>query len=232
LLSWRPDGTVYYGSSTPVAEIGLLGLSEAVKSHSHNDLGEKQTLALAKRIIETVKRAVHEADVSSLRLTIGLHPSPEASSRLSLIDAEKFGFSTLVYQGSKKNPYYTDAPVVPLAQKMSLSSRGSVEGEFQRMLDGGSLLPLRLGPKVDVANLSRVARDLGEAGVKSFTYSSVRSQCQGCGHSEHGILSRCKSCGSDELTVLGRYSGRPVPMELWPESRRRDLERLTVVDVN
>src|SRR3989442_1883435 len=81
LLSWRPDGTVYYGSNTSAAEIGLLGLSEAVKSHSHSDLGEKQTLALAKRVVETVRRAVQEADASGLKLTIGLHPSPEASSR-------------------------------------------------------------------------------------------------------------------------------------------------------
>ena len=232
LLSWRPDGTAYYGSNTPVAEIGLLGLSEAVKSHSHSDLGEKQTLALAKRVVETVRRAVQEADASGLKLTIGLHPSPEASSRLALIDAERFGFSTLVYQGSKKNPYYNDMPAIPLAQKVGFATRASVEGELQKLLDGGSVLSLRLGPKVGLSILSRAARELGEAGVRSFTFSTVRSQCQNCGQSASGVQSRCASCGSDRLTVLGKYSGRIIPLELWSESRRRDLERLAAVDLN
>src|SRR5437879_10192199 len=109
------------------------------------DVDAKDSLVFVKKIIEAARRAISESDSRKLRIRVGLHPSPEASSRLAGIDAEKFGFSTIVYQGSKRYPYYTDVPVISLTQKIPFSTRESLEGEVQRVLDGGSLLRLLIG---------------------------------------------------------------------------------------
>ena len=232
LLSWQANGSPYYSPQTAVAEIGLLGLSEAVKHHTHTDLGEKDSVGLAKKMVEAVRKAISESDTEGLKIRVGLHPSLDASWRLASIDAEKFGFSTIIYQGSKKHPYYTDVPGMPLTHKMPLAARASLEGELQKVLDGGSILPLRLGPKVEPSNLSQVTRQLGEAGVRYFTYGAMHNRCQQCHHVSSGVQAKCEKCGSDRLTAIGRLSGRLLPLEMWPEARRRDLDRIAAYDVS
>ncbi len=232
LLSWQPDGRAYYGSQPTTAEIDLLGLGEAIKHHTHGELGGKQSLGLVKKILEAVRRAIDEAEAHKLGVRVGLHASPEASSRLAQIDSERYGFSIMAYQGSKKHPYYTDIPAVPPTQKIPFAARASLEGEIQKLLDGGAFLPIRIGPKTETSTLSRVTRQIGEAGLRYFTYTGVHYRCQKCFHVGTGIQAKCSQCGSDRLTVLGRCSGRLTPIETWPEARRRDLERFTASDLS
>jgi len=229
LLSWQTDGSAYYGSQ-PMAEISLLGLNESVKHHMKKDVDNKDSLVFLKKIIEAARRAISESDSRKLRIRVGLHPSPEASSRLASIDAEKYGFSTIEYQGSKRYPYYTDVPVIPLTQRISFSSRFSLEGEVQRFLDGGSILPLLIGEKSSTAGLTKASKLLGESGVKHFTFSKILSRCQSCYHVDTGVQAKCSKCNSDKLTIIAKYAGRLIPLDLWTESRKRDLERIASYD--
>ena len=229
LLSWQTNGSTYYGSH-PMAEISLLGLNEAVKHHIKKDVDNKDYLVFVKKIIETARRAISETDSRKLRIRVGLHPSPEASSRLAGIDSEKYGFSTIVYQGSKRYPYYTDMSAIPLTQKIPFSSRASIEGEVQRFLDGGSILPLLLGDKVEAVGLTKASQLLAESGVKHFTFSRILSRCQSCYYVDTGVHAKCSRCDSDKLTIIAKYAGRLIPLDLWTEPRRRDLDRIAAND--
>jgi ribonucleoside-triphosphate reductase (formate) len=230
LLAWQADGGAYYDSRRAHGEIGLLGLPEAVKHHTRAELWEKTSLAFAKKIVEAARRAVSEADARNIRVRVGLHSSPQASSRLASVDAEKFGFSTVVYQGSKKYPYYNDVPAVPLTQKIPFATRASIEGELQRSFDGGSLLPLMVGRKAGSLGLSRAAQELGEAGVRYFTFSSQYSRCQRCYHTNIGVRARCENCGFEHLTILVKLGGRLLPLDSWSDARQRDLDHLVSYD--
>ncbi len=232
LLSWQPDGRAYYGSQAATAEVNLLGLSEAVNHHTHSELGEKSNLGLVKKIIEAVKRTAEENEAHKLRVRVGLHASPEASSRLAQIDSERYGLSTIAYQGSRKYPYYTDIPAIPPAQKIPFATRASLEGELWKLFDGGAFLPIRISPKTEPSTLSRATRQLGEARSRYFTYTGIHYRCQKCFHAGTGMQAKCPECGSDALTVLARCSGRLSPIETWPEARRRDLEKLTANDLS
>jgi ribonucleoside-triphosphate reductase len=225
LLSWETDGSAYYGSQ-PMAEIGLLGLNEAVTHHTKKDVDAKDYLAFLRKTIEAAKRAILESDGPKLRIRVGLSPSPEASSRFASIDAEKYGFSTIVYQGSKRHPYYTDVPLIPLTQKIPLSSRAFLEGEAQKLLDGGTILPLLMGEKTETVGLARASQMLADSGVKHFTFSNMLSRCQFCYQVDNGVHAKCANCGSDKLTVVAKYAGRLSPLDLWTESRRRDVDRI------
>ena len=226
LLRWQPNGNSYYDSGRAHGEIGLLGLSEAVKYHTKSEIWEKSNSAFSGKIVEATRRAVAEADARDITVKIGTHYSPEASSRLATIDAEKFGFSTLVYQGSKKYPYYNDVPVIPLTQKVSVATRASVEGELQRTFDGGSLLPFVIGPQTDKTTLQKTGRQLAEAGVRHFTFSNFYSRCRRCFNTSVGVRARCGNCGYEHLTLLSKIGGRMIPLDMMPEARRRDLDHL------
>ncbi len=175
-----------------MAEISLLGLNEAVKHHVKKDVDTKDSLVFVKKIIEAARRAISESDSRKLRVRVGLHPSPEASSRLASIDAEKYGFSTIAYQGSKRYPYYTDVPVIPLTQKIPLSSRASLDN-------------------TEIGGLTRASQLLAESGVKHFTFSKILSRCQSCYHIDTGVHAKCSKCNSDRLTIIAKYAGR-LPM--------------------
>ena len=230
LLAWQANGGAYYDARRAHGEIGLLGLAEAVKHHTRTELWEKTSVAFAKKIVESARRAVIEADARDIRVRIGIHSSPQASARLASIDADKFGFSTVVYQGSKKYPYYNDVPGIPLTQKVPFATRASIEGELQRSFDGGALLPLTVRSKVDSSALSKASRELSGAGVRYFTFSSQYSRCQRCYNTSVGVRARCENCGFEHLTILAKLGGRLLPLDTWSEARKRDLDRVIQYD--
>lgn len=230
LLAWQTNGGAYYDSRRAHGEIGLLGLTEAIKHHTRSELWEKSSLAFAKKTIEAARRGVSETDARDIRVRIGLHSSPQASARLASIDADKFGFSTVVYQGSKKYPYYNDVPAIPLTQKIPLASRTFVEGELQRSFDGGSLLPLMVESKIDSSVLAKASREISEAGIRYFTFSRQYSRCQRCYNTSVGVRARCENCGFERLTILAKLGGRLLPLDAWSEARKRDLDRIVSYD--
>src|SRR3989442_2641133 len=120
LLSWRAKGGAYFDPKGASAEIGLLGLEEAITHHTHSPLDEKDNLGLVKKVIESARKAVQESETHGLEVRIGLHGSPEASARLARVDAENYGFSTLSYQGAKRLPYYTAMPALTVPRKIAL----------------------------------------------------------------------------------------------------------------
>jgi ribonucleoside-triphosphate reductase (formate) len=230
LLAWQANGGAYYDLRRAHGEIGLLGLAEAVKHHTRTELWEKSSLAFAKKIVEATRRGVIDADARDIRVRVGLHSSPQASARLASIDADKFGFSTVVYQGSKKYPYYNDVPAIPLTQKIPLATRTFVEGELQRSFDGGALLPLMVGSKTDSSALAKVSREISEAGMRYFTFSRQFSRCQRCYNTSAGIRARCENCGFERLTIIAKLGGRLLPLDTWSEARKRDLDRIVSYD--
>ena len=230
LLSWQTNGGSYYDSARAQGEIGLLGLAEAVQGHTKNAIWEKSSPAFAAKIVEAARRAVAEADPREIRVRVGIHSSPEAAARLASTDAEKFGFSTVVYQGSKKYPYYNDVPAIPVSQKVSIATRASVEGELQRTFDGGSILPLMGGSKTEKSTLLKTSRQMTEAGVRYFTFSKFYSRCRRCYNTSAGVRARCENCGFEHLTVLVKLGGTIRPLEMLSEARRRDLDHIVPYD--
>ncbi|HEX4919961.1 MAG TPA: anaerobic ribonucleoside-triphosphate reductase, partial [Candidatus Bathyarchaeia archaeon] len=231
LLAWRPNGGSYFDAGMTHGEIGLLGMAEAVKYLTKAEIWEKNSLAFAKKVIEAARKSVAESDARDIKVRVGIHSSPQASVRLASIDAEKFGFATVVYEGSKKYPYYNDAPTVPVTSKVPFGIRASVEGELQRVLDGGALLSIIVEPSEDPATFLSAAQKLSQAKVRNFTFSNFYSRCRRCYVPSKGVLAKCPKCGFEHLTVLTKLGGNMVPLDMLPEARKRDLDRIVRYDL-
>ena len=230
ILAWHANGGSYYDPRMAQGGIGLLGLAEAVKFHTQNEICEKSNTAFARKIVEAARRAVAESDARDIRVKVGINSSPQASARLASVDSEKFGFSTVVYQGSKKYPYYNDVPLIPLTKKVPIATRASVEGELQRVFDGGSILPLVTGQRTDKYTLLNISKQLAEAGVRYFTFSSFCSLCTRCHTMGSGVRARCENCGFEHLTTLVKLGGNMVPLDMLSDARKRDLDHIIPYD--
>ena len=121
-------------------------------------------------------------------------------------------------------------PVIPLMQKVPMMTRASIEGELQGFFDGGSLLPLLGGVQADQSGLVKVSRQLAEAGVRYFSFTSFYSRCRRCYKTTLGVQARCDNCGFEHLTILAKLGGRMLPVDMLPEARKRDLNRIIPYD--
>jgi len=113
---------------------------------------------------------------------------------------------------------------------MPLSARAPLEGEAQKILDGGTILPLLMGERTVTGGLAKTSQMLADSGVKQFTYSKMLTRCQFCYQVNTGVHAKCANCGSEKLTDVAKYAGRLIPLDLWTEPRRRDLDRIAAYD--
>jgi ribonucleoside-triphosphate reductase (formate) len=121
---------------------------------------------------------------------------------------------------------------MPFDQKASFLNRVTAEAEVQGLFDGGSILPVRIGPRTDSSRIARTASQLAEAGVRYFTFAGILSSCHRCHHTSTGLRTHCEKCNSDKLTILAGRSGRLTPIDTWPVALQKETDKLAISDLN
>ncbi len=127
--------------------------------------------------------------------------------------------------GSRGMFHYTDMPTVPLSAKISLENRVAIESKFQAATPGGHLYLISLSPDVSGAALLKCTEAAFESGSRFLAYTSNYSSCSACNYTSVGMTPKCSKCGSDRVTYLGRSSYGMLPFNLWPEAKRRGVEK-------
>jgi ribonucleoside-triphosphate reductase len=222
-------GQSYFYERNAAYNLAAIGLNEAIQYLTGNPIRrDKETLDFASRILtEISKQLKPAAEESQMRLALSQRPGDEASQRLAELDLERYGRSTVLAEGSKTQLFYTDLPTVPLTLKMPLSERIEVESRFQDLTGGGHFQPISLNanPSPSAEELFKLTTQIAGEGIRFFAYSTNYAYCKSCNRTETGTPAKCSSCGSDKLTQYARASSTYQPLELWPEGKRRALER-------
>ena len=160
-----------------------------------------------------------------MRITVSQRPGDEAAGRLAELDIEEYGRAIVIADGSRGPLYYSDMPTIPLSTKITAENRISIESQLQAAMPGGHLNVLCTAPDCPSPILLGFTRSALTSGCQFQTYSGNYSSCNACNDTESGVVSRCNKCGSDKLTYLGRSSYGLLPFNLWPEGKRRNVER-------
>jgi len=214
----------YFREKMATYAVALLGLNEASLTHTGSEL-RKESMAFADKVLHEVKRQSETASENlGMRFAVSERPGDDAASRLAELDAEQYGKSTVNTQGGRNHPFYTDLPGVPLTSKMPLSERLAVEGMLQTSMPGGHLATISVDSVTPDALLS-VTNDAAAKGLKFVAYSRNYSFCRNCNRIINGLVSICGTCASDNIAHYGRSSATYVPLALWPEGKRRTVER-------
>jgi len=218
----------YFYEKNASYNLSFVGLSEAVDAHTGVRMErDKAGLEFGLRILQELsKLAKTVSEELEMRITISQRPGDEAVGRLAELDIERYGRAGIVADGSRGLFYYTDMPTIPLTTKIPIDTRISTESKLQAALPGGHLNVLCVAQ--DSASgpaLLTMTDKAFESGVRFLAYSSNYSACEACNHTDPGIEPKCSKCGSDRLTYLGRPSYGLLPFNLWPEAKRRSIER-------
>lgn len=225
----RTGNQSYFYDRNAAYDVSIIGLNEAVQSHTGNQIKrDKETLDFASRVLNEISKQIKPLSAElQMRLTLAQRPGEEAAHRLAELDLERYGRSTVLAEGSKAQLYYTDLTAVPLTLKIPLSERLEVEARFQELTPGGHFQSVCLNPTpaLSAEEMFKITTQTMGEGVKFFAYCSNYTYCRSCNRTESGMLVRCSSCGSDKLIHYGRSSSTYIPLELWPEAKRRSIEK-------
>jgi len=217
-------GTPYFREKMATYAIAVLGLNEASLTHTGSEL-RKDSMGFADKVLQELKRQGETASESlGMRFVVSERPGDDAASRLAELDVEQYGKSTVYAQGARNHPFYTDLPGVPLTSKIALSERLTIEGMLQTSTPGGHLATISVDSVTPEALMS-LKNEASAKGLKFITYSRAYSFCKNCNRIINGLVSSCGTCASDNIAHYGRASATYVPLALWPEGKRRTVEK-------
>jgi len=231
LLFGSGQGTPYFREKMAAYAISPLGLNEACVAHTGSEL-RKDSLALGQKMLQKLKEESQTAsETLGMRFVISERPGDDATSRLAELDVEQYGKSIVSAQGGRNHPFYTDLPGVPLTSRIPLNERLAIEGTLHTSTPGGHLAMISVDSKVTSQDLLSLTREAASSGLRFIAYSGFYSFCKNCNRIISGLVSSCSSCGSDNVTQYGRSSSTYVPLALWPEGKRRSIEKRTIYSI-
>ncbi|MGA2783845.1 MAG: anaerobic ribonucleoside-triphosphate reductase [Candidatus Bathyarchaeia archaeon] len=229
LLAGSNGSVAYFYDKSACYNLAFVGLSEAVEFHLNRHMEQDKTASeLGLRILRELSKFADAASkASELRIRVSQRPGDEAAGRLAELDIEEYGRAVVIADGNRGPLYYSDMPTIPLSTKTSIENRISLESQLQPVMPGGHLNILCVASPSPASSLEKFTLNALFSGNKFLTYTRNYSSCNVCNETEAGIVPRCSKCGSDKLTHLGRSSYGLIPFNLWPESKRRNVEMRT-----
>lgn len=232
LLFGSGQGTPYFREKMATYAVAVLGLNEASLAHTGVEM-RKDSLAFSEKVLQELKKQAETASESlGMRFLVSQRPGDDAASRLAELDVEQYGKGTVSAQGGRDNPFYTDLPAVPLNSKMHLGERLAIEGIVQSLTPGGHLAAISVDSRVTADTLLSLTHEAVGTGLRFIAYSRSYSFCKNCNQIINGLVSTCSSCASDNITQYGRSSSTYIPLVLWPEGKRRSIEKRAVYSVS
>jgi anaerobic ribonucleoside-triphosphate reductase len=189
----------------------------------------KDSLAFGEKVLQELgKQTAGASERFGMRFVVAERPSDDAASRLAELDVEQHGKNIVSAHGGRNYPYYTDLPGVPLTSKIPMEERLTVEASLQALTPGGHLITISVDPKATSENLMNLTSEASRSGIRFLTYSRIYSFCRNCNQIVTGMIPTCGTCASDNITHYGRSSAIYIPLTLWPEGKKRTIERTTV----
>jgi len=232
LLYGSGQATPYFREKMATYAIAPLGLNEASLAHTGSEL-RKDSLIFGERVLQELEKQSEAAsEALGMRFVISERPGDEATSRLAGLDVENYGRSAVSAQGGRNYPFYTDLPGVPLTSKIPLGERLSIEAALQSSTPGGHLATIVVDSKITADALASLTRQAAASGLRFITYSRLYSFCKNCNRIVTGLASTCSACASDNVTHYGRSSSTYLPLTLWPEGKRRTVEKRIVYSLS
>lgn len=230
LLAGENSSVPYFYEKNATYNLSFVGLAEAVEAHTGLKIErDKAALEFALKVLhELAKSAKTLSEEGEMRVRVSQRPGDEAVGRLAELDIEQYGRAVIVADGSRGSFHYTDIPTIPLTSKVSAEERMTLESRFQLATPGGHLNLLCTSPGSTQGSAAlRLTETAFESGCRFLAYTSDYSSCDSCNNTEFGIAPKCGKCGSDRLTHIGRSSYGMLPFNLWPESKKKTVEKRT-----
>jgi len=226
ILSGSCGAGPYFYERNASYNLAFVGLIEAVEAHRDSRVDLKGVADFAIGLLQDTSKLLKETSrEEEMRIMASQRPGDEAVERLAELDIEQYGRLAMSHEATRGPNYYVDLPTIPFSSEIPISARMTIESKFQSVLPGGHLNVVCISDDSQPKALLRLTEKALSLGCKFLTYSSNYSTCTICGQTDKGVQPKCSKCGSDRLSHLGRASSNLLPFSLWPDAKRRNVDR-------
>lgn len=212
-LTQSSNGDTYFRIENCSRIINLAGFNESVEAFCNQGLDHEESIRFAEEIAKKLLAFKHKFSRRyGKRLFPAILPYPEASTRLALLDIEKYGIAKVHFSGTRDKPFYSTTRRIMMQDGdfPTISSKIlGIEQKIEGLKAGGTLSIIELGEKPYRAEqLMKLTEHLiRNQYLDFFTYNRVTTSCDNCKKSWFGALHKCPSCGSmSTLSIFDRFA--------------------------
>lgn len=205
--------------------IGLVGMNEACLNLLGKDIGTREGLSFALRVLDHMRYRLTGFQRETGHLyNLEATPAESAAYRLARLDAELFKEEI---GGGPANGIYTNSTQLPVNYTDNVFLALDLQDDLQKRYTGGTVFHVYLGeaspdPQAVKVFVRTVCRKYS---LPYFTISPTYSVCQ-----EHGYLPGeqpvCPHCGQ-ETEVYSRVVGYLRPVKQWNDGKQREFRSRT-----
>lgn len=225
------DGEPYFVLDKSTDTVGFVGLNEALKILTNNELHEsKDSWRLGLKIIKYLRKKCDELSKrTGNRCGLVQTPAESTAHRFALSDLKRFGNKAVV-KGDKKEKavYYTNSSHVYVGANIPLWERIKIESSFHPLVQGGAMTHVFLGEKEsNPESLLSMTKKISKNSLCSyFAFTKDISQCRKCSKVSFGLVEKCPHCGAtgDDVEWYSRITGYYTPIKHgWNKGKRAEL---------
>lgn len=199
-LLQRKEGDYYFRIDNSLSILSFVGLNEALQFMIGETIQESShALSFADRVIsfltDNIERYGRKA---GMRFKLGLPYDFEAATRLAQLDIEKYGLGTVLTQGERERPYYTNLNIVPHYAEIPLEEYLKIESHMQKIIPGSHLAKISLSNlEASPEELFSITRSIiDHYNIGFYTYDQPLTHCSNCQRTWRGKLLKCPLCKS------------------------------------
>lgn len=220
------DGQPYVNLDTCTYIIGLIGVNDAVKFITGEEIHESEAaMKTALRITAHMYvKARKLAKKHGLKISLEESPAESAARRLAKTDLVFFREEArdVVKGEDEEVVYYTNSVHLAAEADVSLVERIREQGKFHSMIESGAITHAFVGEeKPAAASIGKLVRDtFFRTQTAQLTISPEFTYCNDCYYSSRGLQESCERCGSENIVGETRVVGYFSKIQNWNKSKR------------
>ena len=206
--------------------IGMVGMNEAVKSHTGKELHESDdSWKVGLRIMKAMKDTVAQfRDETKLIFALARTPAESSAYRLAQIDLRKYG-DTAVVNGENDSAYYSNSFHTRPSADIPLWKKLTIEGAFHPLTDGGAMSHVYLSEKnPSPEGIYELTKKIAtKTAIQYFAFTKDLSVCSKCNFTSGGLVDECPNCSSRNIDWWSRITGYYQNVAGWNKGKLAEL---------
>ena len=224
------DGKRYVDLDSSTYIIGIIGVNDAVKFLTGNEMHEsKESVELALKIVASMNIKLREySEQYGLKFTLEESPAESAARRLAKTDMiyfKKYASDTVKGSIEDDSIYYTNSIHLSADCEISLVERIRIQGMFHGLIESGAITHAFVGEErpSSVTILKFVRNTFFRTQSAQLTISPEFTYCNDCHNEMRGLIEKCDRCGSTCVDGISRIVGYYSVIHDWNRSKKGEL---------
>ena len=211
--------------------IGLVGMNEALMNFMGQDIGSKEGLDMANKIMDHLRERMAQVQEETGNM-YNLEATPAESTAYRLALKDRKNYPEIYAQGTKEIPYYSNSSQLPPHYSEDIFEVVDLQDELQAKYTGGTVLHLYTADLIEEPELVGllIQKIFNRYELPYVSYTPTFSHCPAHGYIR-GQHFECPKCGAKAL-VYSRVTGYYRPVQAYNQGKQQEFRDRRKFEIN